>query len=181
MAQAAKAALRSIIWTSLRIGYFKGEELLACEQAGVAVTLPKPQTREPKCRPLWENLICLFGHDDVYRCRPARSWAHTYRGLKMARKMADYLTKACRTMPVQGPCTSPTSAAIKPWEHEHVVEARADAARSEPAAMRVRRERRASVATLKMRMGATTLSNEAVAQCRDRNGAERIAYNLTRV
>jgi hypothetical protein len=25
-------------------GYFKGEELLACEQAGVAVTLPKPQT-----------------------------------------------------------------------------------------------------------------------------------------
>jgi len=25
---------------SLRIGYFKSEEILACEQAGVAVTLP---------------------------------------------------------------------------------------------------------------------------------------------
>jgi len=45
MAQAAKAALRS---DNLDVvadrGYFKGEEILACEQAGVAVTLPKPQT-----------------------------------------------------------------------------------------------------------------------------------------
>ena len=45
MAQATKAALRS---DNLDVvadrGYFKGQELLACEQAGVAVTLPKPQT-----------------------------------------------------------------------------------------------------------------------------------------
>ena len=49
MAQAAKAALRS---DNLDVvadrGYFKGEELLACEQAGVAVTLPKPQTSGAK-------------------------------------------------------------------------------------------------------------------------------------
>ena len=45
MTQAAKAALRS---DNLEVvadrGYFKGEEILAREQAGVAVTLPKPQT-----------------------------------------------------------------------------------------------------------------------------------------
>src|SRR6202051_1395436 len=44
IAQAAEAALRS---DNLDVvadrGYFKGEEILACEQAGVAVTLPKPQ------------------------------------------------------------------------------------------------------------------------------------------
>src|SRR6266478_9591598 len=49
MAQAAKAALRS---DNLEVvadrGYFKGEEILACEQAGVAVTLPKPQTSSAK-------------------------------------------------------------------------------------------------------------------------------------
>src|SRR6267154_3908758 len=49
MAQAAKAALCS---DSLDVvadrGYFKGEEILACEQAGVAVTLPKPQTSGAK-------------------------------------------------------------------------------------------------------------------------------------
>jgi hypothetical protein len=49
MAQAAKAALRS---DNLDVvadrGYFKGEEILACEQAGIAVTLPKPQTSGAK-------------------------------------------------------------------------------------------------------------------------------------
>jgi hypothetical protein len=49
MAQAAKAALRS---DNLDVvadrGYFKGEEILACERAGVPVTLPKPQTSGAK-------------------------------------------------------------------------------------------------------------------------------------
>ena len=31
-------------------GYFKGEEILACENAGVAVTLPKPQTSGAKSK-----------------------------------------------------------------------------------------------------------------------------------
>jgi hypothetical protein len=29
-------------------GYFKGEEILACDEAGIRVTLPKPQTSEAK-------------------------------------------------------------------------------------------------------------------------------------
>jgi hypothetical protein len=58
MAQAAKAALRS---DNLDVvadrGYFKGEELLACEQAGVAVTLPKPQTSGASRQAALGNLI----------------------------------------------------------------------------------------------------------------------------
>jgi hypothetical protein len=58
-------------------------------------------------------------------------------------------------------------------EHEHVVEAAQTRLDQNPQAMRVRRETvEHPFATLKMRMGAT-LSNEAVAQCRTRNGAER--------
>ena len=29
-------------------GYFKAEEILACDEAGITVTLPKPQTSEAK-------------------------------------------------------------------------------------------------------------------------------------
>jgi len=55
MAQAAKAALRKRSFgRRCGSGYFKGEELLACEQAGVAVTLPKPQTSEPS-EAAWET------------------------------------------------------------------------------------------------------------------------------
>jgi transposase len=29
-------------------GYFSGEEILACDKSGIAVTLPKPRVRSPK-------------------------------------------------------------------------------------------------------------------------------------
>jgi transposase len=49
IAQTAKTALRSDhLDVVADRGYFKGEELLTCEQAGVAVTLPKPQTSGAK-------------------------------------------------------------------------------------------------------------------------------------
>lgn len=46
MAQVAKAALHLDVVADR--GYFNGEEILACEQASVAVTLPKPQTSGAK-------------------------------------------------------------------------------------------------------------------------------------
>src|SRR4051794_21388046 len=51
---------------------------------------------------------------------------------------------------------------------------RADAARSEPAShARAPRNRRASVRHIEDADGCDALSDEAVAECRDRNGAER--------
>src|SRR5438445_4533163 len=80
MAQAAKAALHS---DDLDVvadrGYFKGEEILACEQAGIAVTLPKPQTSRAKS-------AGRFGKPDSIAARPARSWRTTSPLMKMARK-----------------------------------------------------------------------------------------------
>src|ERR1700682_3620325 len=70
MAQAAKAALRS---DNLDVvadrGYFKGEEILACERAGVAVTLPKPQTSGAKSAGRFGKPDFVYlAKDDVYRC-----------------------------------------------------------------------------------------------------------------
>jgi hypothetical protein len=63
MADAAKAALHS---DNLEVvadrGYFKDEEILACENVGVAVTLPKPQTSGAKFNG-------RFGKQDFYICQ----------------------------------------------------------------------------------------------------------------
>ena len=88
MAQAAKAALRS---DNLEVvadrGYFKGEELLGCEQAGVAVTLPKPQTSGAKSAGRLGNLILFtWPRTMPIAARPARSWRTTSPRMKMARK-----------------------------------------------------------------------------------------------
>jgi hypothetical protein len=49
MAKAAKAALRAERLDAVADrGYFNSEEILACEQAGITVTLPKPMTSGAK-------------------------------------------------------------------------------------------------------------------------------------
>src|SRR5271157_3713383 len=70
MAQAAKAALHS---DNLDVvadrGYFKGEEILACEQAGIMVTLPKPQTSEAKSEGRFGKQDFRYvAEEDIYIC-----------------------------------------------------------------------------------------------------------------
>jgi len=45
-------------------GYFKGEEILACEQSGITVTLPKPMTSGAKA----SGRFAYLPDEDAYRC-----------------------------------------------------------------------------------------------------------------
>ncbi|MGY4358504.1 hypothetical protein ACVWZR_007629 [Bradyrhizobium sp. i1.3.1] len=50
-------------------GYFDGEEILACEEAGVAVTLPKPMTSGAKAEGRFgKQDFAYLPDEDVYRC-----------------------------------------------------------------------------------------------------------------
>ncbi|MGY4352187.1 hypothetical protein ACVWXM_008680 [Bradyrhizobium sp. GM7.3] len=50
-------------------GYFDGEEILACEQAGVAVTLPKPMSSNAKAEGRFgKQDFAYLPDEDVYRC-----------------------------------------------------------------------------------------------------------------
>src|SRR6266403_695945 len=184
MAQAAKAALRS---DSLDVvaarGYFKGEEILACEQAGVAVTLPKPQTSGAKSAGRFGKPDFVYlAEDDVYRCPAGEKLAHHFTADEDGQKMRIYLTKACRTCPFKDQCTTSNERRIKRWEHEHVVEAAQTRLDQNPQAMRVRRETAEHpFATLKMRMGATHFLMKRLPNVATEMALNVLAYNLTRV
>jgi Transposase DDE domain len=50
-------------------GYFNGEEILACEQAGITVTLPKPMTSGAKSEGRFGKQDFVYlADEDVYRC-----------------------------------------------------------------------------------------------------------------
>jgi len=60
-AQAAKAALHvDKLEAVADRGYFNGEEILTCEQAGITVTLPKPMTSVAKSEGRFGKQGCLF-------------------------------------------------------------------------------------------------------------------------
>ncbi len=176
MAQAAKAALRS---DSLDVvadrGYFKGEEILACEQAGVAVTLPKPQTSGAKSAGRFGKPDFVYlAKDDVYRCPAGEKLAHHFTADEDGQKMRIYLTKACRTCPLKDRCTTANERRIKRWEHEHVAEAAQARLDPEPASHACApRNRRASVRHAEDADGGDALSDEDAAEGSDRDGAAR--------
>jgi len=184
MAQAAKAALHS---DNLDVvadrGYFKGGEILACEQAGVAVTLPKPQTSGAKLAGRFGKPDFVYlAKDDVYRCPAGERLEHYFTADEGGQKMWIYLTKACRSCPLKDQCTTSNERRIKRWEHEHVVEAAQTRLDQNPQAMRVRRETvEHPFATLKMRMGATHFLMKTLPKVATEMALHVLAYNLTRV
>jgi hypothetical protein len=72
MAKEAQAVLQSDELEAVSDrGYYDGKEILACEEAGITVTLPKPMTSGAKAAGCFAKQD--FAHpaeDDVYRCRP---------------------------------------------------------------------------------------------------------------
>ena len=96
MAEAAKAALHS---DNLDVvadrGYFKGEEILACVEAGVTVTLPKPQTSGAKSKGRFgkQDFVYLAA-EDVYRCPVGETLRYHYTADDDGQKMRVYMTKA---------------------------------------------------------------------------------------
>jgi hypothetical protein len=50
-------------------GYFKGEEIFECEQAGIKTLVPKPQTSNNKARGLFDKADFRYiPSKDEYRC-----------------------------------------------------------------------------------------------------------------
>jgi len=184
MAKAAKAALHiDKLEAVADRGYFKGEEILACEQAGIAVTLPKPQTSGAKSKGRFGKQDFVYlPSEDAYRCPSGEKLQHHYNTDEDGQTIGIYLTKACSTCPLKAQCTTSNERRIKRWEHEHVVEAAQERLDKNPQAMRVRRETvEHPFATLKMRMGATHFLMKRLKNVATEMALNVLGYNLTRV
>jgi len=183
MAQAAKAALHSDNLDAVADrGYFKGEEILACEQAGIAATLPKPQTLGAKLAGRFGKPDFVYlAKDDVYRCPAGEKLEHHFTADEDGQKMLIYLTKACRRCALKDQCTTSNERRIKRWEHKHVVEAAQTRLDQNPQAMRARRETvEHPFATLKMQMGATHFLMMTLPKVATEMALHVLADNLTR-
>jgi Transposase DDE domain len=164
-------------------GYFKGEQIKACDDSGITVTLPKPQTSGAKSEGRFGKQDFVYRPtEDVYICPAGEKLSYHYTADDDGQKMRIYLTKACRTCPLKDTCTTSNERRIKRWEHEHVVEAVQTRLDKNPQAMRVRRETvEHPFATLKMRMGATHFLCKTLPKVATEMALCVLGYNLTRV
>jgi transposase len=185
MANQAKAALEAESLEAFADrGYFKGEEILACEEASITVTLPKPQTSGAKSEGRFGKPDFRYvAEEDVYICPAGEKLAHHFTNEEDGLVLRHYWTNACRTCALKAQCTKgPQQRRIKRWEHEHVVDAVQARLDKTPNAMRTRRETvEHPFGTLKMRMGATHFLMKTLPKVATEMALHVLAYNLTRV
>jgi hypothetical protein len=164
-------------------GYFSGEQILACDKAGIAVTLPKPMTSgiEAKGRFGKQDFVYL-GDEDVYRCPAGEKLRYYYTNEENGLRLRRYWTNACRHCALKPRCTTGPQRRITRWEHEHVLEAAQKRLDENPQAMRQRRETvEHPFGTMKARMGATHFLMKRLPNVATEMALHVLAYNLTRV
>ena len=88
-------------------GYYSGEEIKACDDAGIAVTLPKPMTSGMEANGQFGKQDFVYmAAEDVYRCPAGEKL--TYRSRRLSRTHDDrrYWTNACSNCPLKPNCTT---------------------------------------------------------------------------
>jgi transposase len=164
-------------------GYFNGEEILACDQAGITVTLPKPLTSGAKSEGRFGKQDFVYlPEEDVYRCPAGERLKYYYTNVENGLNLRRYWTNACRTCALKSRCTTAVQRRITRWEHEHVLEAVQRRLDENPQAMRRRRETvEHPFGTIKARMGATHFLMKTLPRVAAEMALHVLAYNLTRV
>ena len=164
-------------------GYFDSEEILACDQAGITVTLPKPQISGNKAKGRFVKADFRYvAEEDVYICPAGERLTYHYTNEEAGLTLRRYWTNACQHCAIKHRCTTGKERRIRRWEHEKVLEAVQRRLDENPHAMRQRRETvEHPFGTIKARMGATHFLMKRLKNVRTETALSVLAYNLTRV
>ncbi len=164
-------------------GYFDSEEILACDRAGITVTLPKPLTSSAKARGRFgkQDFRYMAG-DDIYICPAGERLSYRFTREEHGLAIRRYWTTACATCAIKDRCTPGRERRVSRWEHEPVLEAVQRRLDENPQAMRQRRETvEHPFGTIKAWMGATHFLMKRLRNVRTEMALCVLAYNLTRV
>jgi transposase len=164
-------------------GYYNSPEILACHEAGIAVTLPKPMTSGAKADGRFgKQDFVHIAAEDVYRCPAGERLIYRFTTVEHGLNLRRYWTSRCGACAIKHRCTPAPWRRVTRWEHEHILEAVQQRLDSNRQAMRLRRETvEHPFGTLKMRMGATHFLTKRLPKVAGEMALHVLAYNFTRV
>jgi hypothetical protein len=184
MAEQAKDALGTEELTVVADrGYFKGERILECTNAGITPLVPKSITSNSRAEGRFEKQDFIYvAADDEYRCPAGERAIWRMTTIEHGLRLHRYWTSACPRCPLKAQCTTADYRRIIRWEHEAVLERMQERLDRKPDSMRVRRRTAEHpFGTLKMWMGATHFLTRTLARVRTEMSLHVLAYNLKRL
>jgi transposase len=162
---------------------YSGEEILACEEAGITVYLPKPMTSGINAKGRFGKQDFVYvAADDVYLCPAGEQLTYHYTNVEDGKTLHRYWTTACQACALKSKCTTGKERRISRWEHEAVLEAVQARLDRNPDKMRVRRQTvEHPFGTIKSWMGSTHFQMKTLKNVSTEMALHVLAYNMKRV
>jgi len=163
-------------------GYYNGDEIRACEQAGIDVYLPKPKTSPNKARGLFDRSAFKYiEKDDEYQCPAGERLTCRTECTDKGKKIRRYWTSACSSCAIKAQCTTGNERRMSRWVHEDVLERAQARLDKRPDMMRIRR---ATVehpfGTIKSWMGSTHFQMKTLPRVSTEMSLHVLTYNMKR-
>jgi transposase len=187
LAMMAKQARAATGITELTVvadrGYFSGDEILACAQAGITPFVPKPLNSNSQAEGRFGKPDFIYvASDDEYRCPAGQRLIKRFTTVEAGMTLDIYWSSACPRCPIKAQCTTGSERRVRRWVHEAVIDAMQERLDRDPEKMRVRRQTvEHPFGTIKFWMGATHFLMKTLARVRTEMSLHVLAYNLKRV
>jgi len=183
MAKQAKAVLDcDILDVVADRGYYNGDEIRACEQAGIDTYLPKPKTSPNKAKGLFDRAAFKYiEQDDEYQCPAGERLTHRTTTTAKGKEVKRYWTSTCSGCAIKKQCTTGNERRVSRWVHADVLDRAQARLDKQPDSMRVRR---ATVehpfGTIKSWMGATHFQMKTLPRVSTEMSLHILSYNMKR-
>lgn len=184
MATRAKTALgRESMMAIADMGYFSGRQILACHQAGIETTVPRPETSGNRIKGMYVKADFVYDRGtDVYRCPAGEELTYRYTRGEDGLETRRYWTNECQHCPFKPRCTTGTERRITRWTREDLVDAMQDRIAGSDGWMRLRRSTvEHPFGTIKAWMGSTHFLTRRLRNVRTEMALQVLAYNMKRM
>jgi transposase len=164
-------------------GYYKGTELLKCEDAGIEAVLPKPLTSNSKADGRFDKRDFVYDPKrNEYICPAGERAIWRFSTVEDGMTLHKYWPSACPKCPMRSACTTSQYRRIGRWDREEVFERVQQRLDRMPQAGKLRRQTvEHAFGTLKAWMGATHFQTKTLPRVRTEMSLHVLAYNLKRV
>jgi transposase len=163
-------------------GYYKSEEILACQEKGMKVLVPKTDTSGKRIKHQFTRSQFIYdANNDEYRCPAGERLLFKSEQISGGRTLRVYRTFKCPECRLKAQCTPAKDRQIQRWEHEYALEAAEAELAKNPDAMRLRKQIvEHPFGTIKHWMGSTHFLMKGLPKVQTEMSLHVLSYNLRR-
>jgi transposase len=164
-------------------GYYKSEEILACEVQGITPIVAKPLTSGAAARGRFDRADFAYdGDKDVYVCPAGEHLTYRYTSELDNKMQRSYVASFCSGCVIKDRCTPAKERSIRRWEHEDVLERMHKRIDDDPSKLALRSMTvEHPYGTIKSWMGATHFKMKTLKNVATEMALHVLAYNMKRV